>query len=823
MTVAPPVHRHPSGAAPGPGPGPGPAAGGAAPAGTAAAAGPSQSTDIYFSSTLLGALAVLASLTAIPPMVSGDSWLWPTIEVVTVIWLVGVGARLARLPAAVVVLLQLAAAAVALTALFTTGGYGGVIPNAAAVADAGDLLDGAWKQIRTSVSPAASSTELAFLIALAVGLTALIVDMLTAVCRAPALVALPLLCMYSVPASIDLGMLPWQAFAGPAILYALLLAVDGLSGRRTDSGAASATILSGIVLAAVAVVAALLVSSSVTSIGTAGRLPRGGNSAASGIGLAPFATLEGNLQQTDPVPLLKVTGMNQPDYLRTIGLQKWTPDEGWSVDTLSNGDLPTEQLLAPGVAIPRRVTVTSLGYRDQFLPIYDGTSSVAGLGGGWFYDAALESVHRADPVKPDPYEISVSTVRRGAGELRADTVTAGGTLTETGDLADEVTTLTAQVTAGATTAFDKAEALRRWFTDPANGFTYSLNVPPGDSGDTLVDFLNNRTGFCEQYASAMAIMLRAAEVPARVAVGFTQGVQDPDGSYTISSNDAHAWVEVLFDKAGWVRFDPTPLGGGQGGEQGFVDGAPTTETAPSTSAAATSGGAPSGGLNPDGEDIAGATAGSTAAAPLGADQPRVSTTLWWLLAIALLLAAAAAGPTVVRKRRRMRRRSLAEAGGPAAAGAVWSEVEDLAVDHGIGLNPAESARALANRLARATHLPDEDRATLRRLVIQVESGWYAQPAAPTAGPTPPPTAGQRAGDRRRVATPTAGTSTDTGQQPTPRPAGHDTATMTATRPEGNAQLWPAATAIGEALGRNGPLSLIDRLVPKSVRPAWWRE
>jgi hypothetical protein len=410
--------------------------------------------------------------------------------------------------------------------------------------------------------------------------------------------------------------------------------------------------------------------------------------------------------------------------------------------------------------------------------------------------------------------------------LRADTVTAGGTLTETGDLADEVTTLTAQVTAGATTAFDKAEALRRWFTDPANGFTYSLNVPPGDSGDTLVDFLNNRTGFCEQYASAMAIMLRAAGVPARVAVGFTQGVQDPDGSYTISSNDAHAWVEVLFDKAGWVRFDPTPLGGGQGGEQGFVDGAPTTEAAPSTSAAATSGRAPSGGLNPDGEDIGGASAGSTAAAPLGADQPRVSTTVWWLLTIALLLAAAAAGPTVVRKRRRMRRRSLAEAGGPAAAAAVWSEVEDLAVDHGIGLNPAESARAVANRLARATHLPDADRATLRRLVMQVESGWYAQPAAPTAGPTlsstPPPTGGQRAGDARRDATPTAGTLADM-SQPTPQPAGHDTATMTGTRPAGSESLWPAATAIGEALDRNAPLSLIDRLVPRSVRPAWWRE
>ena len=64
------------------------------------------------------------------------------------------------------------------------------------------------------------------------GATALIVDILIAVCRAPALVALPLLCVYSVPASIDLAMLPWEAFAAPAMLYALLLVASGLAGRR---------------------------------------------------------------------------------------------------------------------------------------------------------------------------------------------------------------------------------------------------------------------------------------------------------------------------------------------------------------------------------------------------------------------------------------------------------------------------------------------------------------------------------------------------------------------------------------------------------------
>ena len=111
---------------------------------------------------------------------------------------VGQGAGGGRHPAAA------AGAAIALTALFTVGGFGGVIPNGAVLSEAGELLTGAWEQIRTTVSPAPASTELAFLICLSVGATALIVDILIAVCRAPALVALPLLCVYSVPASIDL-------------------------------------------------------------------------------------------------------------------------------------------------------------------------------------------------------------------------------------------------------------------------------------------------------------------------------------------------------------------------------------------------------------------------------------------------------------------------------------------------------------------------------------------------------------------------------------------------------------------------------------------
>ena len=114
-------------------------------------------------------------------------------------------------------------------------------------------------------------------------------------------------------------------------------------------------------------------------------------------------------------------------------------------------------------------------------------------------------------------------------------------------------------------------------------------MPTGNTGSALLDFLKNKQGYCEQYAATMAIMLRSLDIPSRVAVGFTQGDQQADGSYLITSTDAHAWVEVRFDGSGWVRFDPTPTINGQGGQQGFVTGsAPATATpAPETGTATT--------------------------------------------------------------------------------------------------------------------------------------------------------------------------------------------------------------------------------------------
>jgi protein-glutamine gamma-glutamyltransferase len=90
--------------------------------------------------------------------------------------------------------------------------------------------------------------------------------------------------------------------------------------------------------------------------------------------------------------------------------------------------------------------------------------------------------------------------------------------------------------------------------------TYSLDSPPPAAGEDAVDdvLFISHSGFCEQFASAEVVLLRAAGVPARVAVGLAGGEVGDDGFRTLHRSDAHAWVEVWFPGVGWVTSDPTP-------------------------------------------------------------------------------------------------------------------------------------------------------------------------------------------------------------------------------------------------------------------------
>jgi transglutaminase-like putative cysteine protease len=114
-----------------------------------------------------------------------------------------------------------------------------------------------------------------------------------------------------------------------------------------------------------------------------------------------------------------------------------------------------------------------------------------------------------------------------------------------------------QLTADAPTAYDKASAIR----DDLLKIPYDFFPPPQPPGSETVDnfLFVDRRGVCEQFATAMTVMLRAQGIPARLVAGYGAGEYNAlSGYYTVRASDAHAWVEVYFPGYGWVPFDPTP-------------------------------------------------------------------------------------------------------------------------------------------------------------------------------------------------------------------------------------------------------------------------
>jgi len=90
------------------------------------------------------------------------------------------------------------------------------------------------------------------------------------------------------------------------------------------------------------------------------------------------------------------------------------------------------------------------------------------------------------------------------------------------------------------------------------GFQYTLE-PPLLGINGIDDFLfGTRQGFCEHYASAFVVLMRAANIPARVVTGYQGGeFNDVGNYYIVRQSDAHAWAEVWLEGQGWVRIDPT--------------------------------------------------------------------------------------------------------------------------------------------------------------------------------------------------------------------------------------------------------------------------
>ncbi len=111
--------------------------------------------------------------------------------------------------------------------------------------------------------------------------------------------------------------------------------------------------------------------------------------------------------------------------------------------------------------------------------------------------------------------------------------------------------------AHATTMYDKAVALEAYLQ---NNFTYDVNINPPQNQELVSWFLfrSNHKGYCNYFATAMAIMARTLGIPARVAVGYTNGTYDAKlHEYVINGTDAHAWTQIYFAGYGWINFEPS--------------------------------------------------------------------------------------------------------------------------------------------------------------------------------------------------------------------------------------------------------------------------
>ncbi len=126
------------------------------------------------------------------------------------------------------------------------------------------------------------------------------------------------------------------------------------------------------------------------------------------------------------------------------------------------------------------------------------------------------------------------------------------------NLPDRVRNLAQRLTNEEMSYYEKVIVIQNYVR---NSVPYDLQTQPPAPDQDVVDYFlfEAKSGFCTYYASAMAVLLRLEGIPARVATGYAPGTYVKEqGSFLISGDSAHAWVEVYFPDYGWITFEPTP-------------------------------------------------------------------------------------------------------------------------------------------------------------------------------------------------------------------------------------------------------------------------
>jgi transglutaminase-like putative cysteine protease len=262
--------------------------------------------------------------------------------------------------------------------------------------------------------------------------------------------------------------------------------------------------------------------------------------------IKPLSDIRRQLKIDPPIEVMRVSS-SRPLYWRLTALDTYDGKE-WLLQAhphdLTNSTVPQTNPRPTGEIVDQTYTLTSL--LSPWLPAAYSARAIHTTVPVQF-DAPSQTLL----LKEDSTPGLTYTVRSELPKVTADEPAKPKAASS--DAEKLFGSYARPIVAGTTTPLDEARRLVSYF----RRFTYSENVPAGHSIARLQQFLRERKGYCEQFAAAMTLMMRGLGADARVGVGFLPG-SIVNGSYVVSTKDAHAWVEVNLPGGGWTTFDPTP-------------------------------------------------------------------------------------------------------------------------------------------------------------------------------------------------------------------------------------------------------------------------
>ena len=548
-------------------------------------------------------------------------------------------------------------------------------------------------------APALADPGVILLFSAGSAVAALLCDLVAVALRRPALTGLLLVPVAVVPAFIvPLDDVSWVIVAAISWLLVLAASRPGRGRRGWDVVAVLAASIAAALVAAV--VLPLPSAREITGSGP-------GNSIRSGVN--PVVTLGEDLRREETITALRYSSRSgKGHYFRLTALDSLT-EEGWSVaDPPELGDGPDEAPAPPGlspdVLREREVTpvsVDSLG--GGWVPVPYPAVSVDGLRANAVWDTRAQALRtEGRSVRGEQYEVESMLLRPTPQQLQdAGTVVPeeiAALAIPDASWPSLITETAVSVAAGTATNYERALALQEFLREEGD-FEYSEFAPQREGYDdtsagAVAAFLEVRSGYCVQFASAMAFMARTLGIPSRIALGFLPGeetgqrVSDASRQWVVTSDELHAWPELYFEGIGWVPFEPTTTRGepadyAEPAALEELDDAP--DEAPDVAAPIPSASAPAA---PDRGDVGGLGAGP--------EETRISIPpVVYVLAALLVLALV---PAIVRALQRSRRLARVRRGGSAAV--AWREVMEFSRDLGLEVastsTPRENAAVLGS-------------------------------------------------------------------------------------------------------------------------------